>query len=200
MPSNPPNLPPAQIGFVLTIVVLVVLAFVCMLILKAAIWLAERRAGVAYRWEPPASSPPPSPIRRWIADHAARTEARYTPRRYVVLQAGDLDPIFDPVCIPVSHTSMPATGMDVNPPDIDAEKHEMPRLSRDITEADELVLLCVVRNRDGKYRHSANKIFELVGGDRNIVMKRIKEIRETPIFRQDDGTTAPASHPITGQQ
>jgi hypothetical protein len=48
----------------------------------------------------------------------------------------------DPVYIPVPHTSMPASGI----PDIDAEKPEMPRLSRDITDNEMLFFLAVVRN------------------------------------------------------
>jgi hypothetical protein len=90
--------------------------------------------------------------------------------------------------------------MDAAAPDIDAEKPTMPRLSRDITPTDELALLCVIRNPDGKHRHSANDIYKFVGGDRNKVMATIREIRGTPApaeFRQPDGSTAPASRPVT---
>lgn len=79
-----PILPPAQSIFVLTVVALVVLAFVCMLVLKLAVHAAEKRAGVEYRWEAPEPAEP-GPIRKWIEAHAAKQEARYTPRRYVVM-------------------------------------------------------------------------------------------------------------------
>lgn len=196
-----PIIPPAQSIFVMTVVLLVVAAFVCMLILKIAIYLAEKRAGVEYRWDAPAEQPAHGPFRRWMDAHAARVEAQYTPRRYVVMswpEDEEKESVSDPVCIPVSHTSIKKTDI----PDIDAEKHEMPRLSRDITEDAELVFLCVVRNKDGKYRHSANKIYELIGGDRNTVLAKIKEIRAVPPpaeYRQSDGSTAPATRPITKQ-
>jgi hypothetical protein len=198
MQPNVPTIPPAQSAFVLTIIGLILLAFVCMLILKVAIYLAEKRAGVTYQWEPPEPTAP-SPFRAW----AARQEQRYTPRRYVVLSSwgGDeSESISDPVYIPVSNTSTPEPGMDTATPDMDAEKNEMPRLSRDITPTDELALLCVIRNPDGKHRHSANDIYKFVGGDRNKVMATIREIRGTPApaeFRQPDGSTAPASRPVT---
>lgn len=201
-----PIIPPAQSIFVMTVVLLVVAAFVCMLILKIAIYLAEKRAGVEYRWDAPAEQPKPGPLRRWIDAHAARMEAQYTPRRYVVMswpEDEEKELVSDPVCIPVSHTSIERSGMNGDRPDIDAENHEMPRLSRDITEDAELVFLCVVRNKDGKYRHSANKIYELIGGDRNTVLAKIKEIRSVPPapeFRQPDGSTAPATRPVTGQR
>lgn len=202
MQPNVPVIPPAQTIFVLTVVGLVVLAFVCMLILKVSIVLAERRAGVAYRWE----APPPrekGTMRQWIESWAAETEARYTPRRYLTMSSdeeGEEDVVSDLVCIPVSNIGMDRSGMDAVTPDIDAGNAGMPRLSRNITEEDELAFLCVVRNPDGKYRHSANKIYELIGGDRNTVLAKIKEIRAVPPapeFRQPDGSTAPAQHPIT---
>jgi hypothetical protein len=82
----------------------------------------------------------------------------------------------DPVYIPVPHTSMPASGIL----DIDAEKPEMPRLSRDITDNEMLFFLAVVRNKDGRYRYSANAIWRLLGGDRNSLLVKIKEIRTIP--------------------
>lgn len=80
----PPTIPPAQTYLVMTVVALVVLAFVCILVLKVAIYLAEKRAGVEYRWEAPEEKEP-GPIKRWVRSHAAKQEARYTPRRYVVM-------------------------------------------------------------------------------------------------------------------
>lgn len=56
----------------------------------------------------------------------------------------------------------------------------MPRLSRTISDADLIAFLAVLRGPGGKYRYSANAIFGLVGGDRNTVLARIKEIRDGP--------------------
>lgn len=106
--------------------------------------------------------------------------------------------------IPVSRYGMDAGGMDDPPPaapDIDAVNAGMPRLSRDITDNEMIVLLAAQRGKDKKYRYSANAIHGLVGGDRNTVLATIKSIRDVPPpaeFRQPDGSTAPASHPITG--
>lgn len=96
-----------------------------------------------------------------------------------------------------ARTSIPVWNTSIHTSDDTDE--ELPRFHRDITEDDELRGLCMVRNKDGKYRHSANKIYEFVGGDRNTVMAKIKEIRATPEFRQSDGTVAPATRPVTGR-
>lgn len=85
-----------------------------------------------------------------------------------------------PVYIPVSHTSMETGGMERDTPDIDALNTGMPRLSRDITIEAEIAFLAVIRNPDKSYRHSANKIAELMGGDRNTVLATVKAIRSGP--------------------
>lgn len=198
MQPNAPIIPPAQVYFVFTVVTLVLLAFGCMIVLKIAIFLAEKRAGVEYRWEPPAPTQP-GPIRRWMEAHAADVEARYTPRRYVLMSNEETDEnesVSDPVYIPVLDTGMPKTDIP-GIPDMDAKKP----FSRDITANEWIVWMSVARGDEGKrYRFSANQIHAAVGGDRNTVLATIKEIRggpPTPEFRQPDGSTAPAEYPIT---
>ena len=75
----------------------------------------------------------------------------------------------DLVSIPVRHTSMDAhtTGDD----------HEMPRIGRALSDPD-IVILLAAQKRAGKFRFSANQIHTLVGGDRNIVLRQVREIRE----------------------
>jgi hypothetical protein len=108
-----------------------------------------------------------------------------------------------PVSIPVSQYGMEPGSMEQPPsaaPDIDAANAGMPRLSRNITDNEMIILLAAQRGADGKPRYSANAIHALVGGDRNAVLARVKELRAVPpaVFRQPDGTIAPASHPVTG--
>lgn len=94
----------------------------------------------------------------------------------------------EPVYIPVSQYGMEPTGMDAQPndaPDIDAVNTGMPRISRDISSDELIVLLAVMRGPDKKPRFSANAIHALVGGDRNTVLAKVKEIRngpDTPVF------------------
>ncbi len=190
------QIPPEQTGFVITMVVLIVTCFIAMLVLKVAVWMAEKRAGVEYRWEAPEVSEP-GPFRKWIESHAAAQEARYTPRRYVVMSWPD-DPkeetVSDPVYIPVSNTSMVKTDI----PDIEAEKP----FDRDITDGEWIVRMACARGDDKKYRFSANAIYAAVGGDRNTVLAKIREIRNTPPpaeYTQPDGTKVPASYPVTGR-
>lgn len=86
----------------------------------------------------------------------------------------------DPAYIPVSSMPDPVADMDVNTPGMDAINTDMPRLSRDISDSDMVAFLAIVRGKDGKHRYSANAIFALVGGDRNAVLARVKEIRSGP--------------------
>lgn len=110
------------------------------------------------------------------------------------------------VYIPVSQYGMEPSDMEIGEafaPDIDAENTGMPRLSNKLTDNEMIVLLATQRGKDNKHRYSANAIHTLVGGDRNTVMATIKSLRDVPppaLFRQEDGTTAPASRPITGQR
>jgi hypothetical protein len=62
---------------------------------------------------------------------------------------------------------MDAGGMDAPPkaaPDIDGVNSGMPRVSRDITSDELIVLLAVMRGKDRKPRFSSNQIHKLVGG------------------------------------
>lgn len=110
------------------------------------------------------------------------------------------------VYIPVSSMPYQSNGMESGEPpapDIDAENTDMPRLSRNITDNEMIVLLAAQRGKDGKHRYSANQIQALVGGDRNAVLARVKEIRATPPsaeYMQPDGTRVPPSHPVTRRQ
>lgn len=99
------------------------------------------------------------------------------------------------IYIPVSSMPYQAGGMDAPPraaPDMDAPHAGMPTLSRDITDDALLAFLAVVRGKDGKPRYSANAIHGLVGGDRNTVLAKIKEIRSGP--------SAPIYPPRTPEQ
>jgi hypothetical protein len=101
----------------------------------------------------------------------------------------------DAVYIPVSrtgmehHTSEPAgIGMGTvaqgAAPDIDAanagmddDSYKPPRISTHLSDAEMIVLLAAQRGKDGKHRFSANAIHALIGGDRNTVLARVKELR-----------------------
>lgn len=63
------------------------------------------------------------------------------------------------VYIPVSHTAIPA----IKVPETDGELLE---------------ILADYRKPDNKFRFSANQIYTLMGGDRNTVMRQIREFRE----------------------
>lgn len=55
---------------------------------------------------------------------------------------------------------------------------------RDIMNDDAFItMLARQKTPDGKYRLSANKIFETVGGDRNTVLAKVKAVRATPQYR-----------------
>jgi hypothetical protein len=54
---------------------------------------------------------------------------------------------------------------------------ELPRISRCIDDGELIVLLAALREPSGKHRFSANQIHTLVGGERNTVLARVKEIR-----------------------
>ena len=86
-------------------------------------------------------------------------------------------------------------------PDIDAVDTDMPRVSRNITDGAMIVLLAMQKGANGKYRYSANAIHTLVGGDRNAVLAKIKELRAAPApaeYMQPDGSKVAPSYPITG--
>jgi hypothetical protein len=180
MQPNVPTISPAQSAFVFTIIGLILLAFVCMLILKVAIYLAEKRAGVTYQWEPPEATTL-SPFRAW----AVRQEQRYTPRRYVVLSSWEGDAAVrdeDRTSSEDENTSSPDPVLPHQPqPEPDSlsvrEPEREPSSLRNLTRAEEIALLTVQRNDDGSYRHSANKIAELMGGTAADVKSQVAAIR-----------------------
>ena len=75
------------------------------------------------------------------------------------------------VCIPVEQTDM-SDGMD----------WKMPRISAYLTDQEFLVFLARQKLRDGKYRLSANKIVDAVGGDRNKTLDVVRQVRAAPEF------------------
>ncbi len=75
------------------------------------------------------------------------------------------------VSIPVSDTSIET--------DID---EQMPRITAYLTDDEFLIFLVRQKLRDGKYRLSANKVYEVVGGNRNDVLDIVRQIRAAPDF------------------
>lgn len=110
------------------------------------------------------------------------------------------------VYIPVSGMPYQSGGMDDGEdaaPDMGAADADMPRVSRNITDNEMIVLLSMVRGKDGNHRYSANQIHTLVGGDRNAVLARVKELRATTPpaeYMKPDGTKTPATYPVTGRR
>jgi hypothetical protein len=105
------------------------------------------------------------------------------------------NPVRAPVYIPVS--SMPYQEGGIA--DIDAETP----FNRDITDGEWIVRMACARGPDKKYRFSANAIHAAIGGDRNSVLAKVREIRATPPpaeYMQPDGSRVPATHPVTGQR
>jgi hypothetical protein len=106
---------------------------------------------------------------RRAARRAAGMEARYI----LVLETSTVESGMPPAAIPA--------------PDMDARNSGMPRLSRDLSINDLIVLLSALRGPDGKPRFSANGIHSLVGGDRNTVLALVREVRSgppAPVFPQ----------------
>lgn len=136
----------------------------------------------------------PERWRRWLTTYIMWSDRGRATRR-----AAGMNPVY----IPVSQYGMDAGGMETDEadaPDIDAVNTDMPRLSNKLTDGEIVVLLAMQKGANGKHRYSANQIHTLVGGDRNAVLARVKELRAVAApaeYRQPDGSTAPASHPIT---
>lgn len=129
-----------------------------------------------------ATSSMPAALFRWVSACLGRTPHYVMSRPRLASQNRSHTAVY----IPVSHTDMKSSGMDVSEravPDIDASNAGMPRVSRDITIDEEIVLLAVLRAPDGSYRHTANKIYQFVGGDRNSVLNKVREVRATPVYR-----------------
>ena len=89
----------------------------------------------------------------------------------------------DAVSIPVSGIGMGVAGIEPETraaPDMDAENMAKPRISRNLSNNEVIVLLSSLRGPDGKQRYSANAIYKFVGGDRNTVLALIHEVRDGP--------------------
>lgn len=100
----------------------------------------------------------------WGEVAQAATRIMPSKPRTVAVSAPDIEAVY----IPVSHT------------DMDDDIDEMPRIGRRLSDTEVVILLAAQRRIDGKQRFSANQIYALVGGDRNTVMRQIKELREGP--------------------
>jgi hypothetical protein len=127
----------------------------------------------------------------WVSDRLDRRRQSYraSPARRIMSRPRSMrraKRAHASVYIPVSRYGMDTPGMEsstVAAPDMDAPNAGMPRVSRDITTSDEIVLLAVLRAPDGSYRHTANKIYQFVGGDRNSVLEKVREVRAKPVYR-----------------
>lgn len=60
---------------------------------------------------------------------------------------------------------------------------EMPRTSRHNTDAERIVYLAAQLESDGKYRFSANKIADFMGGTRADVLEQVKAVRTSPTYQ-----------------
>jgi hypothetical protein len=59
---------------------------------------------------------------------------------------------------------------------------ELPRISRHNSDAERIVYLAAQLSPDGKYRFSANKIADLIGGTRADVLEQVKGVRTSPSY------------------
>jgi hypothetical protein len=76
------------------------------------------------------------------------------------------------------------------------EPEREPSTLRNLTRAEEIALLAVQRNDDGSYRHSANKICELMGGTAAEVKAQVATIRGPAKPKAPVGT--PLKRPANG--
>ena len=108
---------------------------------------------------------------------------RYRPRVFFGRLAATIEHLMRLfIMSPVGRDTPRATDMEAhNTPEARdiTDDWEMPRISRALT-GQELITMLALQRKDGKYRSSANKIAEYVGGDRNIVLRQIREVREGP--------------------
>jgi len=150
--------------------------------ITAALWLGVALAIYAYLSHRTEDNGPTrwQRWRDWLTTHYLTSSSDSAPPH---------DAGMELVSIPVSQTSMDdhtsaptGAGMSIAAPDIDAldagmDDWSMPRLSARLSDAEMIVLLATQRRADGKHRYSANQIQTLIGGDRNTVLARIKELR-----------------------
>jgi len=152
--------------------------------IKAALWLGVALAIYAYlshRTEDDASTRWQR-WRAWIVEHYFLSSSDG-------LAAGS-DSGSEPVHVPVPDTSTATArgagapaGTDAVLPDTGALEADTvgwapPRLSLHLSDAETIALLALQRDKSGKYRHSANKIYALVGGSRKAVLDQIGAVRD----------------------
>ena len=113
---------------------------------------------------------PAAIIRAWFPVIRERIGGMIMSRqaRAPVIQSIDIAGI-----VPVKDTGI-ASGID----------WQMPRVSAYLTDNELVVLLARQKLRDGKYRFSANKIVDTLGGNRNDVLEVVRQVRAAPDFSQ----------------
>jgi hypothetical protein len=98
-----------------------------------------------------------------------------SPERTDTARAADTDAIHVPVLSTETSAGTAEVERDITP------DHEMPRISRRLSDAEIVAVLALQKGSDGaRYRFSANQIYELVKGPRAEVLAQIRAIREGP--------------------
>jgi hypothetical protein len=152
--------------------------------IKAALWLGVALAIYAYLSHRTEDNGPTrwQRWRDWLVEHYLTSSSDGAPAG----SAGGSEPVH----VPVPDTSTAAgtsagapASTDRDLPDIDAaeagtEGWAPPRLSLHLSDAETIALLALQRDKSGKYRHSANKIYALVGGSRKAVLDQIGAVRD----------------------
>jgi len=93
---------------------------------------------------------------------------------------------------PPETSDMRAVSIPVPDTSINADTPwQMPRVSAYLSENELTVLLARQKKKDGKHRFSANEIFTIMGGNRNEVLKLVREVRETPEYAPIDAERQP---------
>ena len=153
--------------------------------ITAALWLGVALAIYAYLSHRTEDNGPTrwQRWRAWIVEHYFLSSSDSTPGA----DAAGIEPVYIPVSETGIHadTSAPIPApADRAAPDIEAPNRgmdddgwQLPRVSRHISDGELIVLLAALRAPSGKHRFSANQIAALVGGNRNTVMARVKELR-----------------------
>lgn len=107
---------------------------------------------------------------RWAAPQARRIMSRRVPR------VDTPAPAMDRYTIPSRPTSIAAQTTPASSGGMDAENWQ-PKLPRYPDERELIVYLATIRHKNGKYQKSANQIVTFVGGDRNTVLRLVREVR-----------------------
>jgi hypothetical protein len=102
-------------------------------------------------------------------DGDASTTVVHVPVRRTGTVGGTAEMVRDDQCSGVSDTDAAQAGTD---------EWESPRISTRLSDDDLIVMLAAQRGAQGKWRFSANKIFELIGGSRATVLATVKAIQQ----------------------